>query len=122
MIADPRASDGPMPTVEDLARPFLVGLSGLHNIVNYTRWFAEPTMEERADEDVTAAIVSDGIEMSIRVRRAIDLVSSCALSVTAGDSRGEVRLGMRRVLEQVLAIEEATSWLDFEACSRMGIE
>ena len=84
----------PLPTAEDLARPFLQGILALHEIANY-----EPCVDMGTAEK--EGTVQRAIELGLVLRQAIDIVAGFTTSCTAGHGLTENGRAMRGVLETI---------------------
>ena len=105
------ATAPPIPTVAEIAAPFLQGIYDLHDFVSQ-----ECSLDQLMSED-SPAMIERATEISVRIRRAIDIVSDFARSCTnVGDERTVA--AMHSVLERIADVE-SMRWVDFEVAERI---
>ena len=107
MSGDPIRSDdlAPLPTVADIARPWLQGIALLHELAHFEPVFDDFTVEKRPE------LRDRGLELGRRLREAINLCASyaeaCAVRSTSVTARQAVRTAM-----ETLGEVERLRWTD----------
>ena len=99
MSGDPIRSDdlAPLPSVEDIARPWLQGIALLHELANFEPVFDAFTVEP------SPALRDRGLELGRRLREAINLCAAyaeaCAARSTSVTAMQAVRTAMETLVE-----------------------
>ena len=87
----------PLPTVEDIARPWLQGIALLHELANFEPAFDDFTVEPSPE------LRDRGHELGRRLREAINLCAAyaeaCAVRSTSVTARESVRTAMEALVE-----------------------
>ena len=88
----------PLPTVEDIARPWLQGINLLHELAHFEPAFDDLTMVEPSPE-----LRERGLDLGRRLREAINLCASyaeaCAVRSTSVTAMQAVRTAMETLVE-----------------------
>ena len=83
----------PLPTVADIARPWLQGINLLHELANFEPAFDDVTVEKRPE------LRERSIELGLRLREAINLVASYAEACAGGAGMATAMQAVRTAME-----------------------